>query len=126
MTIPIPNGVRVWLATGHTDMRKGFASLSLQVQEVLRRDPLSGHLFCFRGRRGDLLKVIWHDGQGAAFHEETGTGSILVAEPGRRRRVDLAGAARIPSVRYRLASSPGNLASEHGWMKVPACRRRWV
>ena len=41
--IPIPTGVRVWLATGHTDMRKGFASLSLQVQEVLRRDPLSGH-----------------------------------------------------------------------------------
>jgi transposase len=63
--IPVPNGVRVWLATGHTDMRKGFASLSLQVQEVLRRDPLSGHLFCFRGRSGNLLKVIWHDGQGA-------------------------------------------------------------
>jgi transposase len=35
---------------------------ALQVQEVLRRDPLSGHLFCFCGRRGDLLKVIWHDG----------------------------------------------------------------
>ena len=48
-------------------MRKGFASLSLLVQEVLRRDPLSGHLFCFRGRRGDLLKVIWHDGQGACL-----------------------------------------------------------
>ena len=63
--IPVPSGVRVWLATGHTDMRKGFASLSLQVQEILRRDPLSGQLFCFRGRRGDLLKVIWHDGQGA-------------------------------------------------------------
>ena len=47
--IPVPTGVRVWLATGSTDMRKGFASLSLQVQEVLRRDPLSGHLFCFRG-----------------------------------------------------------------------------
>jgi hypothetical protein len=62
--IPLPTGVRVWLATGCTDMRKGFASLSLQVQEVLRRDPLSGHLFCFRGRRGNLLKVIWHDGQG--------------------------------------------------------------
>src|SRR4030081_4170156 len=45
----------------------GFASLSLQVQEVLRRDPLSGQLFCFRGRRGDLLKVIWHDGQGACL-----------------------------------------------------------
>ena len=55
------------MATGHTDMRKGFTSLSLLVQEVLRRDPLSGHLFCFRGRRGDLLKVIWHDGQGACL-----------------------------------------------------------
>ena len=65
--IPVPSGVRVWLATGRTDMRKGFASLSLQVQEVLRRDPLSGQLFCFRGRRGDLLKVIWHDGQGACL-----------------------------------------------------------
>ena len=34
---------------------------------MLRRNPLSGHLFCFRGRRGDLLKVIWHDGQGACL-----------------------------------------------------------
>jgi IS66 Orf2 like protein/Transposase DDE domain group 1 len=65
--IPLASGVRVWLATGHTDMRKGFASLSLLVQEVLRRDPLCGRLFCFRGRRGDLLKVIWHDGQGACL-----------------------------------------------------------
>jgi transposase len=63
--IPLPTGVRVWLATGYTDMRKGFPSLALQVQEILHRDPLSGHLFCFRGRRGNLLKVIWHDGQGA-------------------------------------------------------------
>jgi transposase len=46
---------------------KGFASLALQVQEVLHRDPLSGHLFCFRGRRGNLLKLIWHDGQGACL-----------------------------------------------------------
>jgi transposase len=44
--IPVPTGVRVWLATGHTDMRKGFAALALQVQEVLRHDALSGHLFC--------------------------------------------------------------------------------
>jgi len=65
--IPVPSGVRVWLVTGHTDMRKGFPSLSLHVQEVLRRDPLSGHLFVFRGRIGDLLKVIWHDGQGACL-----------------------------------------------------------
>jgi transposase len=65
--IPLPAGVRVWLATGYTDMRKGFPSLALQVQEILHRDPLNGHLFCFRGRRGNLLKVIWHDGQGACL-----------------------------------------------------------
>src|SRR3954465_3932836 len=62
--IPVPTGVRVWLATGHTDMRKGFDGLALLVQEQPRRDPPSGHLFVFRGRRGDLIKVLWHDGQG--------------------------------------------------------------
>jgi transposase len=65
--IPVPSGVRVWLATGHTDMRKGWASLALQVQERLGHDPHSGHLFLFRGRRGDLIKVIWHDGQGSCL-----------------------------------------------------------
>lgn len=65
--IPVPNGVRVWLATGHTDMRKGFPGLALVVQETLKRDPHNGHLFVFRGRRGDLIKVLWHDGQGACL-----------------------------------------------------------
>ena len=69
--IPLPSrttqngGVRVWLATGHTDMRKGFASLTVLVQDRLKQDPHAGHLFVFRGRRGDLVKIIWHDGQGA-------------------------------------------------------------
>ena len=44
-------------------MRKGFNGLALQVQELLRRDPHSGHLFVFRGRRGGLIKILWHDGQ---------------------------------------------------------------
>jgi transposase len=64
MTIPIPGGARVWLATGRTDMRKGFDGLALLVQETLKRDPHGGHLFVFRGRRGNLIKVLWHDGQG--------------------------------------------------------------
>ncbi len=51
--IPFPSGARVWLATGRTDMRKGMNGLALQVQEVLKRDPHSGHVFVFRGRRGD-------------------------------------------------------------------------
>ena len=69
--IPIPAGVRVWLATGHTDMRKGFDGLALIVQETLKRDPHSGHLFVFRGRRGDLIKCLWHDGQGLCLFAKT-------------------------------------------------------
>jgi transposase len=65
--IPVPAGTRVWLAAGVTDMRKGFDGLALKVQEVLKRDPHSGHLFVFRGKRGDLIKLIWHDGQGACL-----------------------------------------------------------
>jgi transposase len=62
--IQIPSGSRVWLATGHTDMRKGFNGLALIVQETLQRDPNCGHLFVFRGRSGSLIKCIWYDGQG--------------------------------------------------------------
>jgi transposase len=45
-------------------MRKGFDGLALMVQETLKCDPHGGHLFVFRGRRGDLIKCLWHDGQG--------------------------------------------------------------
>jgi transposase len=47
----IPGNTRVWLATGHTDMRRGFDGLTLLVQETLQLDPFGGHLFVFRGRR---------------------------------------------------------------------------
>src|ERR1700681_2826573 len=66
--IPVPTGVQVWLATGHTDMRKGFDGLALLVQETLERNPHNGHLFVFRGRRGSLIKVLWHDGQGMCLY----------------------------------------------------------
>jgi transposase len=48
-------------------MRRGFPGLALLVQEMLKTDPHSGHLFVFRGKRGDLVKIIWHDGQGACL-----------------------------------------------------------
>ena len=57
--IPVPSNTRVWLAAGITDMRKGFNGLSVLAQDVLELDPFSGHLFVFRGRKGDLFKVIW-------------------------------------------------------------------
>ena len=65
--IPVPATTRVWLSGGVTDMRKGFDGLSVLVEKVLQSDPHSGHLFVFRGRRGDLVKVIWYDGQGACL-----------------------------------------------------------
>ena len=59
-----PPGTRVFLACGATDMRKGFDGLASRVQMVLAQDPYSGALFLFRGRRGDLVKALWWDGQG--------------------------------------------------------------
>lgn len=62
--IAIPPGARIWLAAGVTDLRRGFDGLAALVQTQLAEDPFSGQLFIFRGRRGDLLKVLWHDGDG--------------------------------------------------------------
>ena len=66
--ISIRSDVRVWIATGHTDMRRGMNGLALQVQEGLKRDPHAGDLFVFRGRRGDLIKILWHDGLGMSLY----------------------------------------------------------
>lgn len=62
--IALPPGTKVWLAAGVTDMRRGFDGLSAQAQTVLQLNPLSGHVFVFRGRSGDRVKVLWWDGQG--------------------------------------------------------------
>jgi transposase len=66
--IPVASGVRVWIATGHTDMRRGMRGLALQVQEGLGRDPFAGDVYVFRGRNGSLIKAIWHDGIGLSLY----------------------------------------------------------
>jgi len=71
--IGLPAGTRIWLAAGTTDMRKGFDSLAVQAQTVLGKDPFSGHVFCFRGRRGDLVKLLWWDGDGLCLQETSFT-----------------------------------------------------
>ncbi len=55
--IPVPSSTRVWLASGVTDMRKGFPGLAALTEQVLGADPHSGHLFVFRGRRGDRVTL---------------------------------------------------------------------
>ena len=66
--IALPPGARVWLAAGATDMRRGMNGLARQVQHVLGHDPFNGHLFVFRGRRGDLVKCLWWDTQGLVLY----------------------------------------------------------
>jgi transposase len=66
--IALPPGAKVWLAAGKTDMRKGFDGLARQVQEALKHDPFSGHLFVFRGKRGDLVKCLFWDTQGLVLY----------------------------------------------------------
>jgi transposase len=62
--ISLPTGTNIWIAAGVTDLRRGFTGLSAVAQTVLERDPYSGHVFVFRGRRGDLIKLLWWDGDG--------------------------------------------------------------
>ena len=64
----LSSGVQVWLATGATDMRRGMNGLALQVQQALQRDPHAGDVYVFRGKRGNLVKILWHDGLGMSLY----------------------------------------------------------
>lgn len=67
MLMGLPSGSRIWLAAGCTDLRKGMDGLSALVQTTLHESPYSGHIFVFRGRRGDKVKVLWHCGDGVCL-----------------------------------------------------------
>jgi len=60
----IPVNTHIWIVAGVTDMRRGFTGLSATVQAALDKSPLAGDVYIFRGRRGDLIKILWHDGDG--------------------------------------------------------------
>jgi transposase len=79
--------MRVWLAVGRTDMRKGMNGLALQIQEQLKRDPHAGDLYVFRGKRGHLIKILWHDGIGMSLYAKR-------LERGRRRPTGSSRSAR--------------------------------
>jgi transposase len=68
--IDLRAGTRIWLSAGITDMRRGFYGLSAQVQTVLEQEPYSGHVFVFRGRRGDMIKLLWFDGDGLCLFQK--------------------------------------------------------
>ncbi len=69
----VPSGVKIHIALGYTDMRRGFDGLAMLVQESLKLDPFSGQLFVFRGRRADLIKILYWDGSGLCLFSKEPT-----------------------------------------------------
>jgi transposase len=108
--------VRIYLAVAPADMRRGFDGLAALVREVLKQEPLSGHLFVFRNRRGDRCKIIYWDRSGyvlwckrlerGAFHFPVAQGAHVEIEAGELalllEGIDLAGARRRPRVRIAV------------------------
>ena len=127
--IPMPSGVRVWIATGHTDMRRGMQGLALQVQEQLKRDPHGGDLYIFRGRRGDLAKILWHDGVGLSLYAKRLDRGKFIWPSAKGGVVSIsAGADGLHAGRNRLAESATDVAAEERGLsattEAPAKRRK--
>ena len=83
--IPMPAGMRIWVACGATDMRKGFDGLAMMVQDVLKQSPYCGHMFVFRGKRADRIKILWWDGTGLCLYAkrlERGRSSRRIGQEG--------------------------------------------
>src|ERR1700731_3070183 len=112
--IPVPSGMRVWLAVGHTDMRRGMNSLALQVQEGLKRDPHAGDLYVFRGH---LIKILWHDGIGVSLYAKRLERGRFVWPSPADGIVDQCGAIGLYARRHRLEEPSSHLASGGGRLR---------
>ena len=93
--LTLPPSVRMFVCTQPTDMRRGFDGLSMMVEQVLKRDPFSGHLFLFRNRRRDRIKVLYWDRDGyALWYKRLEKGVVLfpdgLADGAELRASDLA------------------------------------
>jgi transposase len=107
MTLLLPANTKVHLAFGFTDMRTGIDGLAMLVQEVLHQDPFSGHLFVFRGRKANLLKIVFWDGSGLCLFTKRLEQGVFLWPPEveRGRTLPLTGAqlaALIDGVDWRV------------------------
>ncbi len=96
-------------------MRRGMNGLALQVQETLQRDPHAGDLYVFRGRRGDLVKILWHDGLGMSLYaKRLERGRFLWPSPADGCVAISASPTWLHAGRHRLAQSAAHLAAGDG------------
>ncbi|WP_371316934.1 IS66 family insertion sequence element accessory protein TnpB [Rhizobium leguminosarum] len=129
----------MWIAGGVTDMRRGMNSLALKVQQGLGRDPHSGEVFCFRGRKGDLIKVLWHDGVGMSLYlKRLEAGKFIWPVSQNGSAVPVSAAQRLSPGRDRLAQSALDAKAFQGGLigyipvfllgfwHVPWCFRPWM
>lgn len=87
---------RIWIGAGVTDMRRGFQCLAAQVQTALEQQPYSGHIFIFRGRRRDMVKLLWFDGDGLCLFQKRLERGRIVWRKDPRSRMLGAYAAQVP------------------------------
>ena len=78
--IPLPSGTKIWLVAGITDMRNGFNGLAAKVQTALKDDPMSGHVFIFRGRSGSQVKLLWSTGDGRFAWPSARDGKVFLTQ----------------------------------------------
>jgi transposase len=107
--ISLPPSVRIFLAVQPADMRRGFDGLAALTTSVIGQDPLSGHLFVFRNRRGDRIKILWWDRGGYAIW---------------MKRLER-GVFRFPApVDHRIEVTPGELAAILEGIDLSRARRQ--
>ncbi len=103
--IPLPSGTKIWLVAGITDMRNGFNGLAAKVQTALKDDPMSGHVFIFRGRSGSQVKLLWSTGDGLCLLTKRLERGRFAAVSPRWQSVPDTGAAGNVVGRHRLATA---------------------
>ena len=116
--IGLAAGTQIWIVAGVTDLRRGFVGLSGMVQTALEENPFSGQVFVFRGKRGDLIKLLWWDGDGLClFAKRLERGRFHLAAGHQWHRVAHPSATRDVPGRDRLAATGAQLRAADGGVR---------
>ena len=116
-----PSNTAIWIAAGVTDMRRGFTGLSAAAQTVLEQNPYSGHVFVFRGKRGDLIKVLWWDGDGLCLFAKRLERGRFIWPQADKGAVSLSRAQLamlLEGIDWRSTAAPATRGVEHRFLNL--------